>query len=745
MDYYTGQAFDSLTEKQKENDDVLINEINNIIGELVYDKDHLRKAYNYYNGVYDEDQFKFLEDQYGIGTPTNLEFIPLVRSHIDALIGEHLMNEPQPAITCKDPETLSQINKDKQLRIYEEEVHRIKSQLNDTLFSFLGGADSSENTASEKVLQKLREDAERDFISDFEIAAFYVLKHIIQSKSVDLKQKLKLLFIDLLTVGQCYYTVKLGRKGETPKINIENPFDVFILKDESENKVNKSVRSVVRRWKTKQQIMVDYGRWLKEEHIDILDHMFNTGNTSDVYYVRNCSGGIMANVGITLTNTNTNRDSQYKNTYMIPVYEVEWLSPNKFKNKNNETDYRMDRYEGVRIGESMYVNMGKSENVVRSIENPLDCKLSLNGITFDDRSDRPYSLMTITAPLQDKYNLLHFYRDVLIASSGTKGVFLDVSQLPSFLGTNETERIAKWNTYRKGGTALINSAEEGRQQAPNTVYTDFDDTVPGQAIEAIQFAIQATAETVSNITGVFRERLAGGIEQRDAVTNIKVGIKQSAIVTKQYHQLMDSITNDLLIDAVNMCKISYDEGMVGSVVLGNKLQKIFTIDPKKFSFTDYDIHIPESGQYAENMETIKAMAMSLVESNAVDVDVVLELITSESLTQAKENVQKSVEKKLKQNDQIEQASQTIQQLESQLKQIQSELQNASNENEQLKGRADALKQRELELDYEINKEKNRITEQNNKGKLEIEKERTELEKLQLLDNNPYNNKIKGVY
>jgi hypothetical protein len=60
--------------------------------------------------------------------------------------------------------------------------------------------------------------------------------------------------------------------------------------------------------------------------------------------------------------------------------------------------------------------------------------------------------------LQDKYNLLHFYRDNLIASSGTTGDFIDVSVLPKFLGVNLPERLQKWLTYKKQGTALIDTS-----------------------------------------------------------------------------------------------------------------------------------------------------------------------------------------------------------------------------------------------------------------------------------------------
>ena len=72
------------------------------IAELVYDKIHLVKAYNYYSGIRDNNQFKHLEQNYGIGNPTNITFTPLIRKHIDALVGEYLTLPINPGVSCKD-------------------------------------------------------------------------------------------------------------------------------------------------------------------------------------------------------------------------------------------------------------------------------------------------------------------------------------------------------------------------------------------------------------------------------------------------------------------------------------------------------------------------------------------------------------------------------------------------------------------------------------------------------------------
>lgn len=83
------------------------------IQELVYRKDRLIKAYNYYHGKRDPDQFRHLEENYGIGTPTSVKFVPLVRKHIDVLVGEYLTIPVLPKISIKDEDTLSKITEDK--------------------------------------------------------------------------------------------------------------------------------------------------------------------------------------------------------------------------------------------------------------------------------------------------------------------------------------------------------------------------------------------------------------------------------------------------------------------------------------------------------------------------------------------------------------------------------------------------------------------------------------------------------
>ena len=70
---------------------------------------------------------------------------------------------------------------------------------------------------------------------------------------------------------------------------------------------------------------------------------------------------------------------------------------------------------------------------------------------------------------------------------------------------------------------------------------------------------------------------------------------------------MDLVTNELLLDCLNIAKIVYKNGLKGTLILGDKYQRVFTALPKYFTVSDYDIHIVTSTDVIKDMESIKAI------------------------------------------------------------------------------------------------------------------------------------------
>ena len=421
---------------------------------------------------------------------------------------------------------------------------------------------------------------------------------------------------------------------------------------------------------TKTQILNTYGELLNKEDRDNLDSMFEGQYDTSEYYIRSFAGtptgypmtdGLIAGQEVVPGFPSDN----YKvySQQLIPVFEVEYLDTEVEKGQDI-----MHRYSGVRIGQSIYIIYDKDKDVVRSIDDPTKCTIQLNGIIFENRGVEAYSLVMACAHLQDKYDILHFYRDNIIATSGAAGDWLDLSMLPTKLGVTLPERIQKWLAYKKAGVALVDTSQEGRAFNNNTTFAGFDDTVKVQTIQGIQMAIESIEQTASSITGVFRERL-NGVQQYDAVANVQAGARNSFIITKQYFQQIDNIIIELLQDSLNVAKVVFKKGLSGTIILGDKYQKIFTALPEHFTFTDYDIHIITSTDIIKDVDTVKQLTMELIKGGAVEADIIIDAITSRSLTELKHSVQNSMKKKKAENNIVAQLQQKTTELEGQLKQI----------------------------------------------------------------------------
>ena len=223
----------------------LIDKTDSAIAELVHEKTKLQKAYNYYNGIRDKEQFRYLEENFGIKSPTSVEFTPLIKKHIDALIGEFLGTPIIPKISCKDSETISKIDREKQLKIYQEVSKYLKNKLISSILYFIDQK-SFKDINIEQELIKLKENLETDFVSEYEVASQYVVQYIMQNRRTDLITKLRFALLDLLIAGYCTFRVKASSSNTNVEIEVLDPRNVFIDRNVESVYIKDSYRVVIR-------------------------------------------------------------------------------------------------------------------------------------------------------------------------------------------------------------------------------------------------------------------------------------------------------------------------------------------------------------------------------------------------------------------------------------------------------------------------------------------------------------------
>lgn len=320
-----------IQEKNKKETE-LIKKIDKAINELVYEKTQIIKAYNYYHAKRDPEQFRHLEENYGIGTPTSVEFVPLVKKHIDVLIGEYLSTPVYPKISCKDKETLSEIGRQKQLTINNATIVELKRHLTNTLYNAINGKQNEPDANIQKEIERVKEVTKRNFVSDYEIAGQNIVDYAMMAKSVDFSNKRKMFLTDLLVSGTCYYKVMPSSANTNVELKVLNPINTFIDRNSETPYLNKSYRSVIRYHYTKHQILNNYGKYLTDEDIENIDTMDAFSETTDsATYLRTyestptnsdaITDGILGGFEVTPLMPYDRNTSQHFR--LFPVFEVE--------------------------------------------------------------------------------------------------------------------------------------------------------------------------------------------------------------------------------------------------------------------------------------------------------------------------------------------------------------------------------------------------------------------------------------
>ena len=243
--------------------------------------------------------------------------------------------------------------------------------------------------------------------------------------------------------------------------------------------------------------------------------------------------------------------------------------------------------------------------------------------------------------------------------------------------------------------------------------------------------LESIEQQACSITGVFQEKL-GGIQQRDAVSNVKVGIRQSTLLTKQYFSAMDLMYKEVNYDLLNLAKIVFKNGITGTLINGTRLNQIFTALPEYYTMTDFDIHIQDSTETFQDKESLKATSVELIKSGQVDPTMIFNIMTAKNVGELKEYIEDAVQSKKQENDIVAQLQQQLQQVTQQNEKLQKELEKNSTDKMQLE------QQR-----VEIEKKKADDAKSYNDRIAAIKEREVDIEYMQLSDGNPYNDKIKN--
>lgn len=719
------------TEKEKSNFDYLQSKMDYYIQTLVHEKTHIKKCRNLYEGVRDKEEFQYLESTFGIESPIGLKMTPLIKTRIDILIGIFLDENKRFLVSVNDAGTHDKIKNSKKDLLVRKVIERYNKAVVNSFENAAQGQPPSQeeqDPVTAEFMKKMEDSINDDFISEFEIAAQTLITHFKQNNGIDLEQKLKLMFLDLLVTGECFFRAQAQYLGDDPKLTVHKPENIFFNKNSEEQKLNTDA-VVCRRFMKRSQVLAEHGHLMSPE---AKDELFGSKATEG----RRIASGYELDYSAKARDNRSSLHEQftYDNNEVIEVLEVEWIATTEVKLSEQEQEFldfvetttiskdaqmgfttasmniqksgiRQDRYVGIRAG-GVYFGCGKAKHQIRSEHNPFKTELTFRGIGYNERNGRAYSMAWSLKDLQDLFDISTFHRDNLIALSGVNGSRVNLAGIPKVLGENFMERLQKFIAYRKQGLELVDPTEPGAQLFNQA--GDFRGSVDATVIGAIEQVLQSIERQADIVSGVNRFMYQAA-EQRDAVSNVTTGIKQTSLITKDIFELMNSNITQLLIDMINVGKITYKYGKKGSYILGGK-SYLFDLLPENFTFTDYNINIVNSQAELVKMEKISGTAQALINGNMLDPELALMISGSESTTDIMRMTKIALAKAKEEGFTQQKAAQQIEELEKALEDQQKQLTQYEGQIKAISDQGDAIKREKLAWDKERFYEENTLRE-----------------------------------
>ena len=733
------------SEKQKQTKRYFEDQGNYFIAQLVRDNSYITTARNYYSSKRDVSDFQFLEDVYGLQNPIDISFTNIIKPRVDALVGLSLLSAPEFSISYVDADTIKEAEEERM----EAVIKDIDKQLSKHVESQVqqGGEQGKGQKDPKKeqalFLTKLQEKYGEDFQSSYAIGAQHILKLIETDSDIDLSGLKKKLSKDYFITGQCYTRTKYEGKGKNPTPEYILAENLYTNRPRIDTDLKRADGVVHKRMLRPHQILKEFGNIMTTaDAVKIFGRAYSTtGSTMDL-----AIGPRDVNTMDTVE-PGEQMDTLYMSTgysnggvtpegAIYPVYHVEWLASTKISNGEGGYFYREDRYEVYRIGSDIYVGGRRCDEAPRRKDSPWKTRLSYDGLVNHPGNGHIVSIVLQMKELQDLYDIIMFFRNNMIATSGVSGSRVNVAAIPKALGKKFMDRLTKWLTIRKQGVELIDPTEEGAALFQH--YGDFDASVDGNSINGINAVLESLTAQADIISGVPRQVL-GVIEERDAVENVRVGMNQVSVLSLEMFRDLDSLMAKNMQSMLDAFKYSYRDGNIEGVFRNGIALIPFVVDNSKFALADHLINVVSAGIENSGLVKIQQLAAELLSGGMLDPDVVVEVMNTSSIEQAQYIIKKGTAAKKEEMANLEEMNNQLEQASTQIKQLEAEIERLKNnssalDKEKIKQQEEKNKKdieiagRKLDIDEKAASDKNKIA----REEIALKHSVIELEKEQLL-------------
>lgn len=399
--------------------------------------------------------------------------------------------------------------------------------------------------------------------------------------------------------------------------------------------------------------------------------------------------------------------------------------------------FKVNRKVGNKVIQDLYISYFIHENlictelekdVIRNVEESAIVYLPYVGFTRQSKHQGD-GLTDKTKDIQELINILWYKKQLLIVTSGIRGMVYDISQKPADMSMSEVIY------YTALGIAPVESVNKVSGKPKNGAFNQFGtyDMGLGNSVAVIDASIESLKSLASELTGVNAIR-QGTVRPTDQVGSLNLAYNQSASSSEYYFATHEKLVEQVLgFGATLGTNIYYNKG--ASFTYRNKdiVEKISI--PKKRYKGNCKISVESGAKNVKNLSALReAMQMRVSRSPGLDeLSAYTKILGSDSIKEAemilldfaelaeKKGAMSQQQQQQAQQQFQQQQSQLDQQLEQMRGQIQAQLKEIDSKTKiQIAQIQDSTKRYEIESMSKVSSENNVRTNEVKKYDIDME-------------------------
>lgn len=352
-----------------------------------------------------------------------------------------------------------------------------------------------------------------------------------------------------------------------------------------------------------------------------------------------------------------------------------------------------DPYQGIKIGDGIYVRCGERQCKYRKMDSPSECHLGYVGSIYSFDNKTPYCLVDMMRKHAILYDVVMDKLLRFIARDNGKAVRIDLAKMPpkkegwninALLYFFYSQGILFENSFSEGDKGMATGKLAGSLNNNTNPSIDADmSNVIMQYINILSYI----KSTLNEIIGISPQRM-GQVSNRETVGGVERATLQSSHITEWVFMIHEDIKRrvcDAFIEEAKWCYANKSKKLKN--ILPGYVTKVFDIDGEYFRTADYGMVVDNTNNAMVLDQKIDALAQAALQNQLVGFTEVLQLYASASNAEKmaivrageQEMRQRQQQAQQQQQEQFQQQLESKQQIEQQ--KIQADMEKVRMDNE----------------------------------------------------------------